>query len=100
MEEEFNDEQIDLKHYLRVLLKRRWIIIAVFVVVVSVVVVQMSRAVPYYRATARVLIEKENPNVVSIQEVMSVNGWGYDYYPTQYKIIQSRAVARTVVPLR
>jgi capsular exopolysaccharide synthesis family protein len=43
------------------------------------------------------IIEKENPNVVSIQEVMAVDASGTDYYQTQYKIMESRTVAREVI---
>ena len=43
------------------------------------------------------MIEKENPNLVSIEEVMAVDSTGTDYYQTQYKIIQSRTVAREVI---
>ena len=92
-----SEEQIDLRDYLRVLLKRRWTIFAVFAVVVLAVAVHTFTAVPVYQATARVVIEKENPNVVSIQEVMAVDATGSDYYQTQYKIIESRAVAREVI---
>ncbi|MHB9097550.1 MAG: hypothetical protein ACYC5X_06980 [Syntrophales bacterium] len=42
-------------------------------------------------------IEKDDPKVVSIQEVMSVDSSGLDYYQTQYKIIESRGVAREVI---
>jgi capsular exopolysaccharide synthesis family protein len=54
-------------------------------------------AIPVYEATTRLIIEKENPNVVSIQEVMAVDASGGDYYQSQYKIIKSRTVAREVI---
>ncbi|MFO7557619.1 MAG: polysaccharide biosynthesis tyrosine autokinase [Desulfobacterales bacterium] len=54
-------------------------------------------ASPVYQATAQIVIEKENPNLVSIEEVMAVDSTGTDYYQTQYKIIQSRSVAREVI---
>ncbi|NQT70323.1 MAG: polysaccharide biosynthesis tyrosine autokinase, partial [Desulfobacteraceae bacterium] len=46
---------------------------------------------------SRLIIDKENPNVMSIQEVMAVDASGTDYYQTQYKIIESRNVARAVI---
>ena len=54
-------------------------------------------ATPIYEASSRIVIEKENPNLVSIQEVMAVDSTGTDYYQTQYKIIESRVVAREVI---
>ncbi|MEW6672082.1 MAG: polysaccharide biosynthesis tyrosine autokinase [Thermodesulfobacteriota bacterium] len=95
--DENREEQIDLRNYLRVMVKRRWTIISIFALVALSVAVYTFTAVPIYRATARIVIEKENPNLVSIQEVMAVDATGSDYYQTQYKIIESRAVAREVI---
>ena len=95
--EEHTEKQIDLRQYLGVMIKRRWIIFTIFTVLVLTVAVNTFTAVPIYQATARIVIEKENPNLVSIQEVMAVDSTGTDYYQTQYKIIESRAVAREVI---
>ena len=92
-----DEEHIDLRDYLRVLVKRRWTIIAVFAVIFITVAIYTFTATPIYQATTRLVIEKENPNVVSIEEVMAVDSSGSDYYQTQYKIIESRGVARDVI---
>ena len=91
------DKQIDLHEYLRIIMKHRWTILTVFAVIVISVVIYSFTATPIYRATTRLIIEKETPKVVSVQEVMSVDSSGTDYYQTQYKIIESRAVAREVI---
>jgi succinoglycan biosynthesis transport protein ExoP len=95
--EEHVEEQIDLREYLRVILKRKWTVITLFVVIVVTVGIHSFTATPIYQATTRLVIEKENPNVVSIEEVMAVDASGSDYYQTQYKIIESRTVAREVI---
>lgn len=95
--EEFQEKQIDLREYLRILIKRRWIIATIFTVLVLTVAVKTFTATPIYQATARIIIEKENPNLMSIQEVMAVDSTGTDYYQTQYQIIESRIVAREVI---
>ena len=95
--EEQTQEKIDLRDYLRVFLKRRWTIVTVFAVTVLTVAIHAFTATPIYKATTRLIIDKENPNVVSIQEVMAVDASGTDYYQTQYKIIESRTVARDVI---
>ena len=94
---EYLDEQIDLREYLSVLIKRRWTIIAISTVVILTAAVHTLTSTPIFRATARIVIEKENPNLVSIQEVMAMDAGGTDYYQTQYKIIESRTVAREVI---
>jgi exopolysaccharide transport family protein len=96
--EDIQDEpQIDLHHYLRVVMKRRWTIIAAFVIVVLTVAINDFTEEPMYQANARMIIEKSNPNVISIQEVMAIDTWDPDYKETQFKIIESRAVARRVI---
>jgi succinoglycan biosynthesis transport protein ExoP len=97
---EQNTEQIEdihLRDYLRVILKHRWTVITVFAVILITVAIHSFTATPIYEANTRLVIEKENPKVVSIQEVMAVDASGTDYYQTQYKIIESRAVAREVL---
>ena len=94
---EILDKQINIHDYLRVLRKYHRTILAVFTVILVSVVIFTYTATPIYRATTRLIIEKDDPKVVSIQEVMSVDSSGLDYYQTQYKIIESRAVAREVI---
>ena len=94
---EIGRKNINIQDYLRVILKHQWTILTVFAVIVVSVTIFSFTATPVYKATTRIIIEKENPKVVSIQEVMSVDSSGLDYYQTQYKIIEGRAVANEVV---
>ena len=91
------EEHIDLRDYLRVILKRRWTVMTVFVIILISVAIYTFTATPIYEATTRLVIERENPNVVSVEEVMAIDASGTDYYQTQYKIIESRTVAREVI---
>lgn len=91
------EEKTDIRDYLRVIMKRRWTVITFFAVLVITVAIHSFTVTPIYEATTRLVIDKENPNVISIQEVMAVDASGTDYYQTQYKIIESRTVAREVI---
>src|SRR4029077_8038255 len=51
-------------------------------------------ATPIYSARVQILIEKEATNVVTFKEAVEQNQVADDYYQTQYKILQSRALAR------
>lgn len=95
--EQDTEENIDIRDYLRVIRKRRWTIITVFSIIVATVIIHVFTSPPIYEATTRLIIDKENPNVVSIQEVMAIDASGTDYYQTQYKIIESRTVAREAI---
>ncbi|OQY55940.1 MAG: hypothetical protein B6245_19020, partial [Desulfobacteraceae bacterium 4572_88] len=91
------EQEIDLRNYFRILAKRKWIIITCFSIAALIGIIRAFTAIPVYLAKAQMVIERENPNLVSIQEVMSVDSTGSDYYQTQYKIIASRSVARDVI---
>ena len=91
------EPEVHLRDYLRVLYKRRWTVIAFFVILVSVVAVGTFTARPVYRSTVQILIERENPNVVSIQEVLAIDATATDYYQTQYEILKSETLARRVI---
>ena len=94
---EIGQKQLNIQDYVRVILKHQWTILTVFAIIVVSVTIFSFTATPIYKGTTRIVIEKENPKVVSIQEVMSVDSSGLDYYQTQYKIIESRAVANDVI---
>jgi len=94
---EIGQKNVNIEDYIRVCLKHQWTILTVFAIIVISVAIFSFTATPIYKGTTRIVIEKENPKVVSIQEVMSVDSSGIDYYQTQYKIIESRAVANDVI---
>ena len=83
-----------LTDYARVLYKRRWIAGTAFTVLFLLVTVYTFTATPVYEATTKLLIESDNPNVVSFKEVIDEQGSKNDYYQTQYNILQSRTLAR------
>src|SRR3989338_564554 len=92
-----SEQEVHLRDYLRVLRKRRWTVIAFFVILVTTVAVGTFTARPVYRSVVQILIERENPNVVSIQEVLAIDATATDYYQTQYEILKSETLARRVI---
>ncbi len=95
--ENIREQELDIRSYLRVLRKRKWTIMTVFMLVVVIAAIQVFRATPIYRASGRMVIEKENPNIVSVQEVLSMDAASSEYFQTQFKIIESQSVAREVI---
>jgi polysaccharide biosynthesis transport protein len=89
--------EVHLMDYVRVLYKRRWIAITAFFVVFVSVVVYTFTQTPIYAAKVQLLIEPENQNVVSFKEVLEQDKSTTDYYQTQYKILQSRRLARKTI---
>jgi polysaccharide biosynthesis transport protein len=88
---------VNLLDYVRILYRRRWTAITTIVVVTVSVAVYTFTIIPIYQAGARLLIDAENPNVVSFKEVIEQDQTTQDYYQTQYNILQSRALARRIL---
>lgn len=89
--------QIDLRDYWRIIVKHRKLIVTFFLVVVTTVAIHTFTMIPVYRSTAQILIERTNPNVLRAEEMFVIDPTGQDFYQTQYKILESRALAREVV---
>jgi capsular exopolysaccharide synthesis family protein len=85
--------------YVRVLLRYRLMVAAVFASCVALALLKSALTRPLYRAEAQILVERENPAILSFKAVSDVNerGWADDYYQTQYKLLQSRSLARQVI---
>jgi capsular exopolysaccharide synthesis family protein len=96
---EGNREDKPLTAYLRVLLRYRWMVAAVFASVVALAVLKSHLTRPLYKAEAQLLVERENPSILTFKGVSEVNERGFadDYYQTQNKLLQSRSLARKVV---
>ena len=91
------DTDVHLLDYVKVLYKRRWTALTAFLIVVVSVSVYTFTAIPVYEARVQILIEKEATNVVSFKEAVEQNQVTDDYYQTQYRILQSRALARRTI---
>ncbi|NQS89702.1 polysaccharide biosynthesis tyrosine autokinase [Patescibacteria group bacterium] len=92
----FLEQEVDLREYLHVLYKKRWLIISFTVILCTLSLIRSFMMKPVYLATTRILIQKEAPRVVKMDEVASMDYSGREYYKTQYKILQSRSLAEKV----
>jgi len=92
-----DEQQVNIKEYLDVILKWRWVVITFFLVVVITVAIHNFIARPEYQSTVMVTIEKENPNIISIQEVLQMDASQADYMQTQVDIFKSRSLANEVI---
>lgn len=92
------EEESHLLEYWHVVLRRRRVVVAVFLASVSVAVLRISLTRSVYQATASLVFERENPKVIDFKEVEQVNAlFGDEYYVTQNKLLQSRVLIRTVI---
>jgi len=91
------EREVNLRDYWKIIQKRRWIIIAFFLIVLIATAVATFTMKPIYRGTTTIQINKENPQIVDFKEIFAVNTMDMDYYQTQYKILESRSLARRVI---
>ena len=91
------EKEVNLRDYWKVIQKRRWTILAFFFIVVIATAVATFTMTPVYRGTTTIQINKENPQIVDFKEIFAVNTMDLDYYQTQYKILESRTLARRVL---
>lgn len=92
-----DDESVDLRVYWRVLAKRRWTILATLLAIFGVTLIATLKETPLYRAHAMLEIEKENPNILTVQELFQLEDVSDSYLVTQYKVLQSESLARRVI---
>ena len=97
------EQENQLWRFWRLLRKRLWMIVAVYVVIAFTLSLDAMQEPRLYRATAQLLVEHENPKVISFEEaigkqyVHDSNVPSSSYYQTQFKILQSRSLARRVI---
>ena len=93
----YSDDEIDLREYLHIVLSYKWAILGFAGVITLFTALFVFSLTPIYEATATVLIESEEENVVSIEEVYGIPGANDQYFETQNRILQSRHLAEKVI---
>ena len=92
---ELNPREPHLYDYLLILRKHQWLILAFMLAVVTIVSIATFRMRPVYVATAKLLIERENQNILPFQ---GADQYAYEtdmdnYMETQSKILTSETLA-------
>lgn len=88
---------LDVRAILRTVSARRGLIALITAIVLGAVGLYSVTATPYYRANLRILIERDSERIVSFQEIYNLGTGATDYYVTQYKILESRAVTEAAL---
>src|SRR5258706_3839387 len=87
-----------LREYLRVLIKRKWIVIACAVRIFAAVAIASLRQTPIYEAVGRIAVNKADSNLITFKDSVPV----MDYYDptdldTEVRILQSDLLALQVI---
>jgi polysaccharide biosynthesis transport protein len=91
------DAAHDLRMFGRALRRRLSTILSVFFVVLVVGTIATLKQKPVYRAQVTLEIQRENPDIPTIQEFYQLENVSDDYLKTQYNILASQGLARRVI---
>ncbi len=87
----------NLRHYMHVVMERRWLAISAFLVVLVLTGIYLARAPRIYMASTRMQINRDTDNPLNLREVSVDSRFEMDYLQTQYKNLQSRSLLENVV---
>lgn len=91
------NDPTQLRDYLFVILKRKWLILSLCLVVTSLVAVQMFRQPSIYEAETTIRIEQRKTNVLQTDKFIIGGQPDPNFWGTQLKLLESPALARQVV---
>jgi len=90
-------DYVSLATYWHTLMKRRWTIATVAIVVTVLAAIISFRMEPVYKATARVQVEAETPLIQSLQDLFQKTTADDEFVQTQIQVLKSENLAwRTI----
>ncbi len=90
-------EDIDLRGYWQILVRRRWVVYLAVIGLGLLALVLSFLTTPQYRSTTTLQIARRSPEIFNFKDVTTTDyGWAAysDFFQTQYEIIASGPVAR------
>lgn len=93
------DTEWNLRSYIRVLLKHKWLIVAATTASFVLGLLQVMTAPRLYTATVRLQIDRSVAKIIESGNVMPAEGSDMEFYQTQYQLLQSRSLAERVAAL-
>jgi capsular exopolysaccharide synthesis family protein len=93
------ESEFHISQWLGVVRRRRVLLILVVGLVVAISIVLYFMTPRQYRATTMLQIERRPTSAAAMQQPMQIDDWfdAQSFYPTQYRLLQSRGLAERVV---
>src|SRR6266478_553004 len=89
--------ETNVREYLFVILKRKWLILSVLLVVTSLVTIQVYRQPSFYEAGTTIRIESKPAPVLATGQVVINAPADPAFWGTQLKLLQNPSLARQVI---
>ncbi len=90
-------EDIQLRDYLDVILRRKWLILTVLILVFLSTLIFTLAVTRIYEASAVVEVSQETPHVTTFQEVLGSEIQAREFYETQVELLRSKAMIHRVI---
>ena len=94
-------DEISLSAYWEVIVRRRRIVVTIFLLFTAAGAYFVLSATKLYTATSRINIEPQNPRVMGVGELQPLDlrefSSEYNYHETQFALLQSRPLAAKVI---
>ena len=90
-------EPTNIRDYLFVVLKRKWLILSLVLVITSLVTIQMSRQPSIYEGRTTIRIEPKARSVLQTKDLVINSGTDPNFWGTQLKLLENNSLARQVV---
>lgn len=88
---------LDIKSYLRIILRRKWGILGLAFFITLLVTVIVFMMTPIYSSSVTLLVEQNKSKLASMDAAYSGAGSDQGYYTTQVEMLKSRALMEAVV---
>ena len=87
----------NVRETLQILWRRRWLILALVLLTMTVAVIMVNQITPKYTASTKVMLETRTPRIVNLQDVMSGLRYSRFTFQGEAEVIRSRNLAERVV---
>src|SRR5271156_873670 len=92
-------QESTMREYMRVLIKRKWLVISVIVGIFMAVAIASLRQTPIYEAVGRIAVNKADSNLISFKDSTPDTDYVYEQsdLDTEVRILQSDLMALQVI---
>lgn len=92
-----NQGETNVREYLHIVLKRKWLILSLVLVITSLVSIQAYREPSIYQGSTTIRIEPKQGSILQTGGGLLVNQTDPNFWGTQLKLLQNPVLARQVV---
>ena len=89
--------ETNLREYLFVILKRKWLIMSLVLVITSLVTIQAYREPSIYQGSSTVRIEPKQASILQTGGALVINHNDPNFWGTQLRLLQNPSLARQVI---